>query len=570
MAGPVHYEFYVRKTAPSPWSLVMATEDRNQAMTSAEEALADGRAVAVRVTKETLDPATMEFNSITVLNKGAPEQARKRLTRDDDGHQSNCMAPQDLYTPHARELIGRVLEDWLARQGATAFELLHRADLVERLEAAGVEMQHAVQKVAVPESQATGQPVHELIRHYQGLLEKASARVRAADRRGFPDLAGEGVAAAARRLGNDGDRSFLMGGAVVHSIAGVRGARARLDALMDIADQSPPDGSAHALVMVVIEQLLCEMLAARGGMGEVLGPSLDLGGVLAALVRMAAPAEVDRLIEVHPRWLVLTPPIDGPARRLGQRLEKGEFPILAAALARRVARELTGPRRLRPSDAPGEIEILRLLAMTLTATAGRLLSLDEVQTAFVERSKSLVTADFVATYVSNCASAVEEAQQLIWLCENVTGTANKRAAARWLAACVSALRFETELRAASLTPAQKLMLLATLQRTATATGLGERDTEEIGRKLGELGGLIEAEAKLTTQLSRAPAPPIQKLGALLKLAAGEAAPIGPAADRAKAEAIRLLREPDARAALASAPEALMPLKPLMQAAGLAA
>ena len=41
---------------------------------------------------------------------------------------------------------------------------------------------------------------------------------------------------------------------------------------------------------------------------------------------------------------------------------------------------------------------LAVLAMTLTATAGRLLTLEEVQTAFVERSKSLVTADFVAAY----------------------------------------------------------------------------------------------------------------------------------------------------------------------------
>ena len=61
-----------------------------------------------------------------------------------------------------------------------------------------------------------------------------------------------------------------------------------------------------------------------------------------------------------------------------------------------VLRELMGPRRLRPADAPGEIDILRTLAMSLTATAGRLLTLEEVQTAFTERSKSLVTADFVA------------------------------------------------------------------------------------------------------------------------------------------------------------------------------
>ena len=35
------------------------------------------------------------------------------------------------------------------------------------------------------------------------------------------------------------------------------------------------------------------------------------------------------------------------------------------------------------------------------------------------------------------------AEHLTRLCENVTGGANKRAAARWLSACIGSLRFET-------------------------------------------------------------------------------------------------------------------------------
>ena len=39
MAGPVHYEIYVRKTPPSSWSLSMATEDRKLAVETAEDLL---------------------------------------------------------------------------------------------------------------------------------------------------------------------------------------------------------------------------------------------------------------------------------------------------------------------------------------------------------------------------------------------------------------------------------------------------------------------------------------------------------------------------------------------------
>jgi hypothetical protein len=572
MAGPVHYEVYIRKTPPAPWCLQMATEDRAHAIQNAEDMLADDRAAAVRVTKETLDPDTMEFNSVTVLTRGAPEVQRKRVVPEDQAG-PRCTAAQDFYTPHARESISRVLEDWLGRNGVTAFELLHRPDLAERLDASGVELQHAIQKIAVPESQEVGQSVHDLVRHYQKLSDQAVERVIAAGRRNlFPNLEDHSLADLAHRLAGQPDRAFIMGGIVSGALKGLRGGRARLDRLMDLADSAPLDGPPHAMVMVSIEQLLCEMLGARTSLADVLGPSLDQGASLAAVVRMVAPREINALIAQDSRLALQVPAVDGPAARLGARLEAGQFPLLAAALARMVLRELMCPRRLRPNDAQGEIDILRTLAMVLTVTAGRLLTLDEVQTAFNERSKAIVTADFVATYVKPCATVLCEAETLTRLCENVTGTANKRSAARWLSACVGSLRFESEMRgpSATHTAAQKLGVLAGLQRAVHACGLSERDDEEISAAIGQVGGAVETEARIVMMLARSPAPLLQKLSVLLRLAAGETAPIGPAADRAKAEALKLFRDPASRAVLSAAPETLAPLKSLMQAAGLAA
>lgn len=572
MAGPVHYEVYIRKTAPAPWSLQLATEDRAHAVETAEDLLRDDRAAAVRVTKETLDPDTMEFNSVTVLTRGAPEVQRKRVVPEDQAG-PRCGAPADLYAPLAREQIGRVLEDWLQRQGVTAFELLHRPDLAERLDASGVELQHAVQKVAVPESQAVGQPVHDLVRHYQKLADAAIERLVTAGRKNrFPGLENHSLADIAHRLAGQPERAFIMGGVIAGALKDVRGSRARLDRLMDLAERAPMDGPPRAMVMVPIEQILCEALGARSNLADILGPSLDQGASLAAVVRMVAPREVGLLIEGNPRMALLVPAVDGPAVRLGARMEAGEFPLLAAALARMVLRELMSPRRLRPSDAAGEIDILRTLATALTATAGRLLTLEEVQSAFNERSKAIVTADFVAAYVKPCTTVLCEAEALTRLCENVTGAANKRSAARWLSACVGSLRFETEMRnlAAGQTPAHKLGVLAGLQRAIRACDLVERDETEINAAIGSVGGAVEAEAKIVAMVARSPAPVPQKLSVLLRLAAGETAPLGPAADRAKAEAVRLFRAPEVRTALAAAPEALAPLKGLMRAAGLAA
>ena len=570
MAGPIHYEVYVRRTAPAAWTLLIATEDRKTALETAEEQFQAKQAVAVRVTKETLDPETMEFNSLTILNLGLPEEKSKK--KPEAAARPACGSPKELYAPHARALIGRVLEDWLKRHGVTAFELLHRPDLAERLDASGVELQHAVQKVAVPESQASGQDLHGMVRHYQRLADATISQLMKAGRSGqFPSLDDLSIADVAHRLSGSADRAFIMGGVAAQALADRQGARARLDRLMDLMDGAPTEGPPRALVASVVEQIATEMLATRSNLADILGPSLDHGATLAALVRMVAPKEVERLIALDPRTGLLTPPVDGPAARLGSRIAAGDFPRVSAALARFITRELSSSRRLRPADPAGEIDILRTLAMALTSASGRLLTLEEVQNAFVDRSRSLVTPDFVASYVQSCATVLAEAEHLTRLCENVTGAANKRAAARWLSGCVKSVRLEAELRQS--TPggpnaSQKLLTLARLQRSVRAVQLGEIDEREIAASIGTLGGTLEADAGLISQIARASAAVTQKLGVLLRMAAGETAPLGPAADRARTEALRMLRASEVKDALSVEPEASAALNALMPAAGI--
>src|SRR5690606_35178730 len=131
-----------------------------------------------------------------------------------------CVTPQDLYTLHARERIGRLLEGWLERHHATPFELLHRPDLVEKLEASGVDLQHAIQKIAVPEAHARQMSVHEMIRLFHSLIERAVERLMKDARRGvLPDVDKEGFAAAAERVAQEPERGYLLGAGVAASIA---------------------------------------------------------------------------------------------------------------------------------------------------------------------------------------------------------------------------------------------------------------------------------------------------------------------------------------------------------------
>ncbi len=564
----VHYEVFGRKKPAAPWVLELATEDRGGALRMAEELMAAGF-VAARVTKEVLDEETREFASVAILNLGAADAPKKKEPKK--AFEPLCVQPQDLYTLHARERIGRLLCEWLERNQATPFELLHRPDLVEHLEASGGDLQHALQKIAVPEASERGYSVHELMRTYMGLVERTIERLMKDHRRGaLVDLRRESFAQAAERAVREPDPAYLLGTGVAGAIAAARTWSEKVNRLLDLADAAPASGPARTLALSVIEQPLAEILAAKAGFHDLIGRELDLGGELAALTRLTAGESVELLIRHDARVAKVMPPLTGIAERLGRWIAAEAFEEVRTGLGKRILRELHGPRRLRPGDAVDEIDILRGLAMSLTAAAGRLLPLEDVQAAFSARSRMLVTGDFVAAYLGRGRAAWHEAQSLVWLAENVIGAANKRQASRWIDGVIGSLRFETEMQAPDETPAARLAKLAQLQRQVGRCGLAPEDSATIQGRLGELGGKLEAEVRLSAQLARAKAPALHRLTLLLRLASGETAPLGPAADRARGEALRLVREPEVRTALAQSPEQVAAVRALITQAGLAA
>lgn len=566
--GPVHYELYVRRKMNAPWTLDCASEDRDRLLELAEEALAEHRAIGVRITKEVMDPDGC-FRSFVVHAAGETSEVKAPKTRP-EAAAPPCVGPADLYTLPARETLARLLEGWLKREGVTVFELLHRPDLAEALDASGEELQHAIQKISVPEAQHRGVSTHEMLRAFRKLADDAIARViKDGRRKAFPYVA-MGYDDAAEKLADHPEGRYLLGGGVAAHLASAATWRAKASRLMDLAEQAPGVGRARALALAVVEQPLAEILGSRGGVADLVGANLDLGGSLAVLTRLAAGPECRVMGARDEAFQQVLPPLSGEAERLAKLLELDAFEGVRAAAARRVLTELTGPRRLRPSDTEGEIALLRALAIALTASAGRLLPLEDVQAAFVERSKRIVAADFVEAFLAGCGTALAESQALLRLTENVAGGINKRACARWLAAVVSSLRFERELRSAPESPLSRLAALAELQRGLATSQIPEPDRGVIAARIGEVGALLESDCGLCAALARANGPDVTRLTALLRLAAGEAAPLGPAADRAKAEAMKLLRDPAVRQHLAAQPEALGAVRGLMSGAGLAA
>ena len=251
----VHFELFIRRNAADGWTLHLASEDRQSCLDTAKELMGSRKAIAVRVSKETLDEETRGYRSAVILSEGMVEIVKAKRPRLED-ETPLCVAPADLYTVHARDVINRLLEGWLRRKTVTAFELLHRPDLVEQLDASGVEIQHAIQKIAIPEAQARGISVHQLIRGFQTLVEQAVERViKDGRKKTFAQITPATFPDVLVALQDHPDRSYLLGGGIAHYLGAATNWPDKLGRLLDLADAAPAMGKGRAIAFFVLEQL---------------------------------------------------------------------------------------------------------------------------------------------------------------------------------------------------------------------------------------------------------------------------------------------------------------------------
>ncbi|WAC47550.1 hypothetical protein OVA03_12670 [Asticcacaulis sp. SL142] len=569
MSGGIHYEVFARKTPASGWALQGAVENREAAIAMAEDMLAQNRAAAVMVTKEVFSESSGEFKSFTVLNKGAPEQKKK--DRPTQPAENICGSPQELYTAQGREKVARLLEDWLRRYKVTAFEMMHRPDLVERFEASNNDVQHAAQKLAVPEAQETGASIHEIMRRWTALIDKACTRVISDGRKNlFPDLTLDGLTAQIDKINSHPEKAYVLGGGVAKLMKAATTPAGKLEVLLPFVHRLAESREGWGWAVQVFEAPIMEIFAGKTALTDIVGQELDLGSGLAILTRLVAGPEAKMVAKIDPVVSRTLPELTGVLADILKLIEAGHFKALSASISKRLLVELKSVRRLRPSSPVLEIETLRALALVMTAAGKEQTQREDIAEAFAERSKTLVSSDFVESLTKDTVSAFGEIERLIWLCENVVGSANKRQAVRWVSGCLTGHRFEREIRDASKSAPTRLSFLAGLQKRLIRAELPEKEAQELRDKLGALGASIASEVNLMMHLTRVGGSSMQKLTLLLGFAAGQSAPLGPVSDMAKAEVMKLLKSPEARTNLMSDPAAFMQLRPLMQAAGIGA
>lgn len=441
-----------------------------------------------------------------------------------------CLEPDELYQPAARHLIGTVLAPWLTRNRATAFELLHRPDLVEKLERSGTELQHAIQKVAVPAALARDASVHEIVRGLHRVIDRTVGRLMGDRRAGrLPVATPESFAGLCTSLAGEPDRAYRLGAAVSAALAPAETWEAKLDLLLYLFAAAPARGPDRAFGLSAIEPVLQDMLRIPAAISELIGPDLELGETVLGLTAIAHGDAVALVFQAHRTLAERRPTLSSAAGRLARAFDAGDFAATRQGLSDQILQAFKSRRRLSPDDAAGELELMRIIAACLTAAGGGFMPADEVRAAVVERSHILVEPPFLTDLLTGAATPAAELSAVTSVLETVVGDANRRRAVRWLESTLATRRLEDRWEG---DPEAKLEAMARLYQRIERAGGGVVGVDEVLETLGQIAGRLETAHRLVQSMVEGLARREKKIEWLERMACAETAPPGPAVEEA--------------------------------------
>lgn len=531
MTGGTHYEIFFKKHAKASWALHEAKNDRDTAIRAAHKLVRSVDGSSVRVTKEKFDEQHRVFKSVPVWESGAETMGDVKEKTGES--KLPCLTPDDLSLPHARDTIFRVLQQWLERMKVIPMELLHRADLVESLEASGTDLQHAVQKVAIARAQTDDASVAKLVKQLNELIQNSLSRIYGDVRKKrlptYPQ--DKDFATVVNDLFEKNTSSYLLRAVIVDHLKAEKSYDAKLNAVLALSDNLPEAADPHEYARAEIDSFLGEIIRFGAGFDALLGKCKDLGETLE---RLTCIYDGDR----GASSLNLAP---SAAKRMAEKIDAGELNECRTVIAQKLLKELERPSRLRPSSIRQEVRMLRELAQKLVMGAGNILPIDALNAAFQARSSRLLTPENIDELLKHSRDPGEELDRLIKLEENLVGEENKKKLAGFVRGQMGSHDCQSHYLQGDGQPLERLAALTALQANVIKGGYPKKEKAELAAAFDSLGMKIIDESKILNAVEAGARPALDKAAAFLKLATAGALPVGECTSDAQARALRHLQ-----------------------------
>jgi hypothetical protein len=527
MGREIHYEVFRGVGAKGGWTMHEVTSTRELAITMALELMAAEKATGVKVIKETYNDDTGDYLTLKIFEEGH-NQVKVEVAQEDAPHALPCFKPDDLYSYHARATMSRLLVDFLARNKVTITELIHRADMLEKLEATGTLYQHLIQKVAVAQAASTTTPVQQIVKSLNELTTQAFNRVYRDQRKGlFPDPQPNQFAELAGKLFGQGDAAYIFNGALAKHLKEAQGWDEKVLMLITIMGSAPKEEGPRKLVLSSVDAILAEILNGSAALHELMGKSENLAGALSKLVALflgKAPENAK----------------DGLAA-LTENFAADSLPEARTAVANRIVAEFKSNKRLCPESIVDELKALRSIANRIVMGVGKYLSHEDLVAAFTLRSKRLVTQESLGQYIIDAAPD-EKIERILFVEDNIIGLENKRQLASYILPILTSAQFDSHFQNPKLPLVSRLQRLTQLQARMRRSGFVDVTREEICAKMDTLAVTMEARGKLFESIAARPNH-VEKAQTLLRLMTGGVLTEGTLSSQARKFILGYLSQP---------------------------
>jgi len=531
MSGETHFEIFFKKNRKAEWALFDAKPLRDDAIKLASALMAENKEGSVKVTKEKFDPVDRVFKSVAVFEDGAEKQGY--VAEKTGEAQLPCLTPEDLTKPHARETIRRVLSSWLERVSCIPMELLHRPDLVEKLEDSGTELQHAVQKVAVASAQGSDASSHGYVKQLNELVQKSLERIYQDGRKdklaSYPD--GKSFDVVAAEFHAAGGSTYALRSAMVDRLKKENSYSAKLDVLLEMSDTLPADDDAREYARAEVDSCLSEVISFDKGFEAMLGTRKDLGETVERLTCLYDGDFGADALNLAP----------STSKRMAKKINTNDLDACRMVIAKTLLKDLERPTRLRPTSIKAEVRLLRELAQKLVMGSGNILPIDALNMAFTARSSRLLTPDNIDELLKHSRDPNEEIDRLVKLEENLVGEANKKKLAGYIRQILTSHNTESFYVRGPDKPLERLASLTAHQGRVLKGSYPAEDKEELSKALDKMGMKVIDETKILNAVEGGNRPALDKATAFLKLATAGALPQGNCSADAQARALRHLK-----------------------------
>lgn len=535
MAKQIHYEVFVIRSGQKTWILHEAHDDRAKAMNSAKYALLQEKFTGARVVKETHNLDTGEYLPITVFEEGGFEAVKKGK----EEVRLPCLTPRDLYSPHARVLIARVLEDALDRWGITAMEMLHRADVLEELQASGTVLQHGMQKWAITQSTSENLPVVEVMKQLNELVSRGMEKVfKDARAKVFPKLKGNDLAKAFAVAERSGEPDYIISGAIAGSLESFGSWAEKLSALLELMDHLPEGDKGRRVCLGSIDDFISEIVSGKAALEDLIGEQPDLGASLVLLIELFLGKGDNAEISAKKGL-----------KRLAFWFGKDELHHSRSAVIQRVLEELNGIKRLSPDDIQREVELTRRLAKRMVLCQGPMVSIGDIINAFEKRSTRLTMPEMAEEYMAGAMTPDERIDLLLDLEDNIIGDGNKARLVDYIVPILTGPKMEPHFLKTDEPLLRRMSRLAGLQVRVLESGFPDVEKQRVMEDFDKLASKVEQAGKLFVSIAARPVSSAEKAVTLLRLLDASVLTEGDCALAAARHVAGFMREPDFKDAL---------------------